>query len=228
MPATLLAGEAITSISFDMANCYLLRSRDGFVLVDTGLPRNRTRIDHAIEAAGCRPGDLRLIVLTHGDYDHAGNATYLREAFGGVIGIHADDAERVRRGDWQWGFKSKPDRFLPLFRIVGQVVRPGAFRTFEPNVLLEDGQDLASYGYDGRILALPGHTRGSIGVVSADGDVFCGDLLGNFFGGPDLEFFIDDLPAAHASVERLRSMGIRMIYPGHGKPFPLSALKVAT
>jgi len=228
MPATLLAGEAITSISFDMANCYLLRAREGFVLVDTGLPRNRTRIDHAIEAAGCRPGDLRLIVLTHGDYDHAGNATYLREAFGGVIGIHADDAERVRRGDWQWGFKSKPDRFLPLFRIVGQVVKPGAFRTFEPNVLLENGQNLASYGYDGRIIGLPGHTRGSVGVLSADGDVFCGDLLGNFFGGPDLEFFIDDLPAARASVERLRSLGLRMIYPGHGKPFPLSALKVAT
>lgn len=228
MPATLLAGEAITSISFDMANCYLLRARDGFVLVDTGLPSNRARIDHAIEAAGCRPGDLRLIVLTHGDYDHAGNATYLRQAFGGAIAIHRDDAERVRRGDWRWGLKAKPDRFLPLFRLVGQVVKPGAFRTFEPNVLLEDGQDLAPYGYDGRILALPGHTPGSIGVLSADGDVFCGDLLGNFFGRPKLESFIDDLPAARASVERLRSMGTRMIYPGHGKPFPLSALGVAT
>jgi len=228
MSATPIAGAAITRISFDMTNCYLLRARPGFVLVDTGLPRNRARIDRAIETAGCRPGDLRLIVLTHGDYDHAGNAAYLRQAFGGHIGIHRDDAERVRRGDWQYGFKPKPDRFLPLFRIVGQVVRPGPFWTLEPDVLLEDGQDLSSYGYDGRILALAGHTRGSVGLLSADGNVFCGDLLANIFGGPNLEFFIDDLTAARSSVERLRALGVRMVYPGHGKPFPMSALRVAT
>ena len=225
MSATLVAGEAITSISFDMANCYLLRGRHGFVLVDTGLPSNRARIDHRIEAAGCRPGDLRLIVLTHGDYDHAGNAAYLRQAFGAQIGIHRADAQRVRFGDWQLGFKDKPDRFLRLFRLVGLFTKPGPFDTFEPDVLLEDGQDLAPFGYDGRIVALPGHTRGSIGVLSADGDVFCGDLLGNIFGGPALEFFIDDMPSARASVKRLRSEGIRTIYPGHGKPFPGSALR---
>jgi hydroxyacylglutathione hydrolase len=207
-----------------MANCYLLRAEPGFVMVDSGLPNRRADIDHAIDEAGCRPRDLRLIVLTHGDYDHAGNAAHLRAIHGAKLAIHREDAERVRRGDWNYGFKPKPDRFLMAFRVVGALVRPGPFDMFEPDVFLEDGESLAPYGYDGEIAHLPGHTRGSIGVVSRDRDVFCGDLLMNMLGGPGLEFFIDDLAAAAESVERLRKLGARTVFPGHGKAFELRRL----
>ena len=30
-----------------------------------------------------------------------------------------------------------------------------------------------------------------------------------------------DLVAANASVERLKSLNIHTVYPGHGKPFPM-------
>ena len=50
------------------------------MLIDTGKPEKRADLVARLERAGCRPGDLRLIVLTHGDYDHAGNAAYLRES----------------------------------------------------------------------------------------------------------------------------------------------------
>jgi glyoxylase-like metal-dependent hydrolase (beta-lactamase superfamily II) len=223
--AVTVAIKALTTMSFGMVNAYLLRARDGFALVDTGLPNHRAEIDASIAAAGCQPGDLRLIVLTHGDYDHAGNAAHLRNAHGARIAIGPDDADRVRTGDWQLGFRPKPDRFLPLFRIVGSLIKPGPFDTFEPDVVLADGQELALFGYDGRIAALPGHTCGSIGLVSTGGDVFCGDLLANMFGGPNLEFFIDDMAAARESVARLRATGAKTIYPGHGKPFPFAALK---
>ncbi|RLI67201.1 hypothetical protein DRO91_10540, partial [Candidatus Heimdallarchaeota archaeon] len=31
-------------------------------------------LERELEKAGCKPGDLKLVVLTHGDFDHTGNA----------------------------------------------------------------------------------------------------------------------------------------------------------
>ena len=45
-------------------NCYLVRSDTGSVLIDTGLSTRRADLERQLEAAGCRPGDLRLIVIT--------------------------------------------------------------------------------------------------------------------------------------------------------------------
>jgi glyoxylase-like metal-dependent hydrolase (beta-lactamase superfamily II) len=32
---------------------------------------------------------------------------------------------------------------------------------------------------------------------------------------------MDDLAAAHASVEELKALAVDTVYPGHGKPFPM-------
>ena len=70
MTETSAAGE-IRAISLHgrmyQVSCYLVRAGTGFVLIDTGLATRRAELRRALEAAGCRPGDLRLIVLTHGD-----------------------------------------------------------------------------------------------------------------------------------------------------------------
>jgi glyoxylase-like metal-dependent hydrolase (beta-lactamase superfamily II) len=160
-------------------------------------------------------------VLTHGDYDHAGNASYLRERYGVKIGMHRADAERVERGDWHLGMKPKPDRFPLRFRLVSALIRPGAFDTFTPDLLLEDGQTLSDFGLDATVLHLPGHTKGSIGVLTGDGKLFCGDLMDSMMGRPSLEFFIDDMEAATTSLERLATLPVKTVYPGHGKPFDL-------
>jgi hydroxyacylglutathione hydrolase len=55
------------------------------------------------------------------------------------------------------------------------------------------------------------------------GDLFCGDLLMNF-RRPKLHFCIDDMAQAKQSVGKLRGLGVKTVYPGHGKPFALSAL----
>jgi glyoxylase-like metal-dependent hydrolase (beta-lactamase superfamily II) len=189
------------------------------MLVDTGLPNRLTEIENELQHAGCQPGNLRLIVLTHGDYDHAGNAAYLRERYGTKIAMHRDDSERVEKGDWNRNLKAKPDRFLLPFRIVSLFVKPGRFDGFEPDVYVEDGRDLAGYGFEGSVLHLPGHTRGSVGILTRGGDLFCGDLLDNIFGRPHLQFFIDDMAAAKASIAKLKGLEIDTVYPGHGKPF---------
>ncbi len=209
----------VVPITFASVNCYLVTDGTGFVLVDSSKPEKRTELEAALTRADCVPGTLNLIVLTHGDYDHAGNAYYLREKYKTKIAMHRDDAGRVERGDWSLNMKSKPDRFGLLFRMVSLFIKPGPFDTFAPDVYLKDGQALSGYGLDATVLHLPGHTKGSIGVLTGSGDLFCGDLLDSMMGKPSFEFFIDDMAAARASLQRLQTLDVGLVYPGHGKPF---------
>ena len=80
-------------------NCYLIETDSGYVLIDTGGSNCRKELVKELESAGCKPGLLKLIVLTHGDFDHTGNAAYLRNTFGGEIAMHVDDSGMVESGD---------------------------------------------------------------------------------------------------------------------------------
>jgi hydroxyacylglutathione hydrolase len=215
---------AVVRIGLGGVNCYLLEAAGGFVLVDTGTPEKRQALEARLTKAGCARGRLQLIVLTHGDYDHAGNAAVLRERYGAPIAMHAGDSPRVERGDWRLGFKPKPDRFSFVFKEVSRLIRVGDFEVFEPDIHLEDGQSLTGFGLDAVVLHVPGHTSGSLGILVGETELVCGDLLDGV-GRPSFHFFIDDMAAARDSLERLRRLGVETVYPGHGKPFPLARVR---
>mgnify|MGYP006311850485 CR=1 FL=1 len=71
-------GHEIRLIRLGVVNAYLIATSGGFVLVDTGHPTGRRKLLRGVEAAGCVPGRLPLVVMTHADTDHTGNAAYLR------------------------------------------------------------------------------------------------------------------------------------------------------
>lgn len=202
-------------------NCYLLKAGSGFVLIDTGFKSKRTMLDKELASAGCRPGDLKLIILTHGDSDHADNCAYLREKYGAKIAMHKDDAGMVEKGDMGWNRKAKADHMSPLFKIMSRVVKPGRFEKFKPDFYIDESFDLSAYRLDAQVLHLPGHSKGSIGVLTVEGELFCGDLLYNFFGRPNSQF-IDDLSAFNDSIGKIKMLNVKTVYPGHGKPFPLA------
>jgi hydroxyacylglutathione hydrolase len=219
------AATPVQRISLASVNCYLIRAGAGFVLIDSSKPEKRGELDGELTRAGCVPGSLNIVVLTHGDYDHAGNAAYLRDRYKTRIAMHQDDSERVERGDWSLNMKPKPDKVGLLFRTVSLFIKPGPFDTFTPDVYVADGDALSAYGLDATVLHLPGHTRGSIGVRTGEGDVFCGDLFDSMMGKPSFEFFIDDMAAARTSLQRLRTLDVGLVYPGHGKPFRLDRIR---
>ena len=199
-------------------NCYLVRGAAGFVLVDTGLATRRTELLRALEAAACRPGDLSLIVLTHGDADHAGNAAHLRRAYDTPIAAHRAEWAAVERGNMRLsrGEMTFAQRMVAgiLFRVAGLRRRD----RFRPDLEVGEGYDLSAHGFDARVLDLPGHSRGSIGILTAEGDLLCGDLLTSL-GRPEPNTLVDDPAALAASVARLRGLEVRTIHPGHGRPF---------
>jgi hydroxyacylglutathione hydrolase len=213
----------ITSISLFLpyhlgrVNCYLIQDAAGYLLVDTGSSHQRAALESELERAGCRTGNLKLIVLTHGDFDHTGNAAYLRQKFGANIALGEGDAGMAERGDMFWN-RQKPNRLLNM--LSSSLFGFGAAQRFAPDLFLRDGDDLSAYGFDARAISIPGHSLGSIGLLTAGGDLFCGDLLIST-RGPALNSILPDRAAAIASLEKLKNLPIRTVYPGHGEPFTM-------
>lgn len=198
-------------------NCYLVRTEGGCFLVDTGRAGQRRRIQAALAGAGCTPETLKLIVLTHGDFDHCGNAACLSRQFDAPVAMHAADVGMVERGDMFWN-RRQPSPVMG--RLLRALMRLSPADRFSPDVLLKPGDDLAAYGWEATVVALPGHSQGSIGLLTTMGSFFCGDLLANV-GKPDVWSILDDRAAAAASVAALADLPITTVYPGHGRPFPI-------
>jgi hydroxyacylglutathione hydrolase len=200
-------------------NCYLVKAGEVFVLIDTGFSNRRANLEKELTSAGCKPGNLKLIVLTHGDIDHAGNSAYLRAKYWAKIAIHRGESKVVQRGDMLLSRRTRP----LLARIALSLFMLGKSDRFEPDIYVDDGYDLSGYGFDAQVLHVPGHSQGSIAVLTKGGDLFCGDLLVNT-QKPAKNSLVDDAAELNASVKRLRSLRIKTVYPGHGKPFPMEML----
>jgi hydroxyacylglutathione hydrolase len=203
-----------------LVNSYLIETISGCLLLDTGGSSARKELLEKIERCGCVGRNLKLILLTHGDFDHIGNAAYLRSAFGSKIAMHRDDSGMAEHGD-MFVNRKKPNiiinALLPLFSGFGKNDR------FTPDIYVSDGYDLSDFGLDAKIISLPGHSRGSIGIVTKNGELFCGDLLENT-KGPKLNSLMDDHAAASVSIETLKNLDIKSVFPGHGQPFTMDLL----
>jgi glyoxylase-like metal-dependent hydrolase (beta-lactamase superfamily II) len=91
---------------------------------------------------------------------------------------------------------------------------------FKPDLYVEDGDDLSVYGFNTKVLHRPGCLKGSVGILTASGDLFCGDLMWKM-DQPAPSANIDDSADLNASLEKPKSLTIGTVYPGHGKPFPM-------
>ena len=201
----------ITTLSYGSANAYLVRGRTGSVLIDTGTEKYRESILRV-----CRNQSVKLIVLTHGHFDHCQNAAYLAEALGCPVGIGGADialleqgAKRKVHGRGAWG------------RIYAAAanwnIAHKKMTYLKPDIILQPDMSLTEYGVDGRVIALPGHTAGSVGVLLDAGQLFAGDAMQNI-GKPARTWCYEDYESAASSVRRIREIKASCIYYGHGKP----------
>lgn len=216
MPAVIKTIKLNLPFKLGQVNCNLIKTDTGFVLIDTGASNKRAELEKELENAGCTPGNLNLIVITHGDFDHTGNAKYLSEKCRAKIAMHADDLGMTEKGDMFWNRKGN----FFIKKIAPLLFRFGKSEKFKPDLYLKDGDDLSEYGLNARIIHIPGHSKGSIGILTSDGDLLCGDLLENT-KEPGLNSIMDDKTAADISIKKLKSLEIKTVYPGHGESFPM-------
>ena len=207
-------------ITLKEVNCYLIKLENGYVLIDTSFTSQREALVSRLDELGLKPGDLNLIILTHGDFDHVGNAAYLRNKYNTKIAMHSGDLGMVEHGDL---FASRTSRGLiirSLAKIVMFITRMGLKKKdrFKPDIILEEGDQLLEFKFNGRIILLPGHSKGSIGILTPDNDLFCGDVFMNQ-AEPTTTSLIDDQDEFEETLEKIKNLFPHMIYPGHGKPF---------
>ena len=202
-------------------NCFLISVEAGFILIDTGFTKSRAILEDRLKSAGCKPGNLRLIIVTHGDFDHIGNCRYLRDAFKAPIAMHENDLGMAQRGDMFWNRKKQN---AVMKTIAKMIFKLSPSDQFSPDIILKEGDNFLTYGLDATVLEIPGHTSGSIGIRTSKGNLFCGDMFSNL-RKPVLNSTMDDLQTAKASLEKLAAFQIFTVYPGHGTPFDMDDLQ---
>lgn len=168
-----------------VCHCLLVETGDGLVLVDTGLgtadvhnpvPRLspfflrtlRLRLSpeetalHQVRALGYSERDVRHIVLTHLDFDHAGGLEDFPEA---TVHVHAIELEAAREARGFIGRRRYRARQWDNVRWKTYLPAEG-----ERWLGFECVRDLSGLPSDILLVPLAGHTWGHCGVALRDGD----------------------------------------------------------
>ena len=212
----------IERIAVRETNCYLIRGDGGTVLIDPGPPGGAAKVIAGATAFGVRPGDVHLILTTHGHLDHYGAAAGVKAWCDAPVAAYPGEPEfsRDRRNSLPPAQTLRGSMIRWIYLLLSPLAR---FVPLEADLFLEDGADLAPYGVEARTMLLPGHSPGSLGVVTAMGDVFVSDLFVNY-AVPSQPLYLSDREAWQHSCERVRKLEPRTVYVGHGEPFPGEAL----
>lgn len=176
-------------------NVHLLaddRSREA-IAIDTATPS----LAWIADELAARDWTLKLIVSTHGHWDHIGDNAAVAAHTGAEIAVHPLDRARLER----------PEPIFAPFEIPPSV----------PAVELAEGGTIRFGAIRLSVLHTPGHTEGSVCLLAEDeGLLYSGDTLFEAgWGRVDLPG--GDAEAMVDSIARLTGLEDRIaVLPGHG------------
>ena len=168
------------------------RSREA-IAIDTATPC----LAWIADELAARDWTLKLIVSTHGHWDHIGDNAVVAEHTGADIAVHPLDRNRLEH----------PSAGSAPFEIPPSV----------PAVELAEGGIIRFGDLRLSVLHTPGHTEGSVCLLDEDGgELFSGDTLFEAgWGRVDLPG--GDPAAMVESIARLAALDDRVrVFPGHG------------
>jgi hydroxyacylglutathione hydrolase len=179
-------------------NCYILGDEETkeAVVIDPGGDE-----DAILEVLNHHKLQLKLIIDTHGHFDHVDANQPLKEATGATIAIHEADARMLAQ-------PSSEAMFFTGNRL----------RLSQADILLKENDILTFGQYRLKVLHTPGHTPGGISLLLEDHPyVYVGDLLfaGSIgrtdFPGGDYDALIN------AVRTKIFPLGDNYtVFPGHG------------
>lgn len=128
---------------------HLIDTGDGLILIDTGYPTTDTLLIQSIWEMGFRPEDIKIILHSHGHFDHFGATDFLKSISGAKTYLGAGDA---------WAFREHPERALC------DCTRYSYLEPFHPDVELNDGDDICLGNTVIHTVSTPGHSDGVISM----------------------------------------------------------------
>ena len=216
------------------ANVYVFTA-DPVTLFDCGpnTPATENALLLGLAAIGVAPEQVARIVISHGHPDHYGMAPRLRQIAGAQILVGERDLPTLADGSML--VATGPlllQAGMPMEELVeiGERERklgPGIRPEIEEATALRGGERIAFDGFELEVLHLPGHTAGHICLYhQASGILFSGDtLLLDISPNPLLEPDPMDpterrrsLIEYLASLDRLSTLPLTRVFPGHGPP----------
>lgn len=179
-------------------SAWLITSPNGHVLIDTLYGPYTSQMLSNIRALGFDPKDIKLVVVTHGHFDHAG----------GIGQLKSELSPGVRFAMTKEGWREGAEEAVlhPRF----------PWKMIEPDVMLSDGQTVTGGDVAIQAFETPGHTMGtaSFAFDARDGArtyraFTVGGLALNRIRGPEqVEAFI-------ASLKRIRALTQESTRPVH-------------
>ena len=168
----------------------------GTTVIDTGTGLNFTRLMDMLKMMGKKFEDFEWVINTHGHFDHVGGDGFFFDA---KIAIHEADADVVEKGDQELSFADFFD---------------GNMKPHKVERRLKDGDEIGGL----KVIHTPGHSPGSICLYDEKNRIlFSGDtVFSDGVGRTDLPG--GDEAELKKSIEKIKSLKIEKLLPGHGMP----------
>ncbi len=140
-----IAGNLYYVGTYDLA-CYLVSTKEGSILINTGLASSASQIKKNIEALGFRFSDVKILLTTQAHYDHVGALAAIKKMTGAKLMVDEKEVEVLANGgssDYALGSYGR------------------SFEPVKPDRLLHDGDTVVLGEMQLVMLHHPGHTKGS-------------------------------------------------------------------
>jgi metallo-beta-lactamase class B len=140
-----IAGNLYYVGTYELA-CYLITTKQGNILINTGLAASTSQIKNNIETLGFQFADIKILLTTQAHYDHMGAMAAVKKTTRAQLMVDEKEADVLVTGgssDYELG-------------------KYGAtFEPVKPDRLLHDGDTIRLGNMQLVMLHHPGHTKGS-------------------------------------------------------------------
>ncbi len=207
-------------IKSGMTNIYLIKGKDGFLLIDTGQRFNNA--EKQISKRRINWNDIKYIMITHHHADHINALGEILEKTKASIIVHKNEILPLETGKSVKKITPLNRRTKLLMGFISLIKQPKITLRKKDIVLESDSNLLRKHGIEGTILETPGHTNGSISLLMDNGNAYIGDAAMNFMkflGLRKRPLIAEDYDKVYESWEKLLTAGAKVIYPSHGSWF---------
>lgn len=208
------SGYKIIKVLSGRSNVFLVTIGEKYILVDTSPGSLWKKLDRRLKKMHI--SHIDYLVITHAHYDHAENASKLKNRYNARVIVHRNEADYLASGGyWMVEGTNAFARFMiKALRKLASVKM--AYDSCKADLVIDERFDLNNLGFNAYILHTPGHTPGSVSLIVEDEIALVGDCMFGVFRDSAFPPFALDCRQMLESWRKLLDTGCRLFLPSHG------------